>query len=318
MQTYLKTKPVWSQLLLFMGMAFGLFMICSLFGAMLLSKVTGISIEQVQDVKNWDPNNTNMIFYVRSLLLIQFLSLFAIPSFLFSYFSDPQPLQYLRIQKPIKSIYWLLAVTALVIAIPFVDLMGWVNQKIAFGDAQQWMKTMEEDAARQIQFMLNKHTVGELIINIFFIAVLAGIGEELFFRGILQRMFIKVCRHPWQGIIITAALFSAFHLQFFGFIPRFLLGIVLGAIYWYSGSLLTAMLAHTVYNALMIVIVYLNPEMLKNLDATVMQQTTMQMIITGIISLLLLIAVLWQMKKLSSVTFESVYKNDNALTEEPH
>jgi membrane protease YdiL (CAAX protease family) len=129
---------------------------------------------------------------------------------------------------------------------------------------------MEEEAARQIKFMLQKRNPVELLKNLLFISVFAGIGEELFFRGILQRLLIRVTKNPWMGIILTAAIFSGIHFQFYGFLPRLLLGVLLGAIYWYSGSLWVAILAHFLYDAAIILLVYFNPQMLENPDATLL------------------------------------------------
>jgi uncharacterized protein len=316
MQTYLKSKPVWVQLLLFLGMAFGLFLIVSLVGATLLSKATGISVLQLQDVNEWDPKNPNMIIFIRGLLVMQFISLFLLPSLLFGYFSDPQPMRYLGLKAPDKWMYWLLAILALMVSIPFVDYMGFLNQKMVFGGAQKWVKSMEDEASKQIQFMLSKHTPKELIVNLVFIALFAGIGEELFFRGVLQRLMIKLTKNPWTGIIITAALFSGFHFQFFGFIPRFLLGILLGAVYWYSGSLFTAMLAHFAYDGLMIVLIYFNPSMAESTDATLLHQTNLQLLFSATLSLLLTLLIIWQMKKRSSASFVEVYKGDNETPDE--
>lgn len=316
MQTYLKTKPAWIQLLLFLGMAFGIFIVFSFIGIFILSKMTGINVLEFQNVENWDASKPNMIIYIRGMLLIQFLSLFLIPSLLFSYFADPKPMHFIGLKKPSNAIYWVLGILVLLVAIPFVDFVGLVNQKLPFGGAQSWMKSMEEEASKQIQFMLSKHTPSELILNLVFIAVFAGVGEELFFRGILQRIFIRLTNNPWYGIIITAAIFSAFHFQFFGFLPRFLLGILLGAVYWYSGSLWTAILSHFIYDGLMIVIIYLNPEMVKNLDATIMQQSNLQLIVTALLSLVFTILIVLHMKKKSTAQYAVVYKDDKPSPDE--
>ena len=72
MQTYLKTKPVWMQLLLFLGMAFGLFVIATLIGISVLSKMTGISVFELQDSANWDLSNPAMMTFMRGMILLQF------------------------------------------------------------------------------------------------------------------------------------------------------------------------------------------------------------------------------------------------------
>ncbi|MDQ3277351.1 MAG: CPBP family intramembrane metalloprotease, partial [Bacteroidota bacterium] len=270
MQTYLKTRPAWIQLMLFLGMAFGLFMIALLIGSPILSKMTGIDMFALQDSKNFDLANPNMRTYMRGMILLQFLFLFTIPSLLFAYFSDPKLGEYLGLKTPHQSLYWILGLLLILLAYPFVEYLGYLNQKIPVGDAtEKWMKGMEEEASRQIRFMLRDRTPAELIKNLVFISLFAGVGEELFFRGILQRIFIRMTQNPWMGIVLTAAIFSGIHFQFYGFFPRFLLGILLGAIFWYSGSLWTAILAHFLYDAVIILVVYFNPQLLNNPEATI-------------------------------------------------
>jgi hypothetical protein len=314
MQTNLKTKPVWIQLLLFIGMAFSLFIILSFIGAGILSAITGISMFQLQNLGKADPHDANMIFFIRGMLLIQFIGLWLVPTLLFAFLSDPHPMSYIGLKAPNKKIYWILGVMAMLIAIPFVEYTGVLNQQMNFGTAaQKWMKTMEEEAARQIQFMMIKHSPTELVLNLVFISLFAGIGEELFFRGILQRMLIRAFKSPWLGIIVTAFLFSAFHFQFYGFIPRFIMGIILGAVYWYSGSLWTSIIAHFAYDALIIVILYTNPSLAQNPDSTMFNPATIifPAILSGIVTFL----VIRHMKKLSTVSYREVYKNDKSYSD---
>jgi membrane protease YdiL (CAAX protease family) len=299
------------QLLLFLGMAFGLFVIASMFGFSVLSRMTGISVFQLQDSANWDLTNPAMMTFMRGMILLQFLFLFSIPALLFSYFSDPHPMRYLGLQAPSKHIYWMLAIAVIIIAYPFVEYVGYWNQKVPVGGRTgQWMKGMEEEAARQISAMLKVHTPLELLKNIFFIALFAGIGEELFFRGILQRLFIRLTKNPWMGIILTAAIFSGIHFQFYGFFPRLWLGILLGAIYWYSGSLWVAILCHFLYDAAVIVIIYLNPHLLQNADAGLIQQAGGPSILVALASLGFTVMLLLQMHKQSIASWDVVYTDD--------
>jgi uncharacterized protein len=309
MQTYLKTRPVWVQLLLFLGMAFGLLAILGAIGMMILSGMTGISLEQLKDIDKMDPGDPNVIFFIRGSLLLQFLGLFLIPSLLFAYFSDPQPAQYLRLQPPKKNRYWILAVAVMFVSIPLVEYLGLLNQKLSLGTTtDKWMKGMEEEAMKQIQFMLHIHTPAELLKNLVFISLFAGIGEELFFRGILQRLFIRAFKSPWAGIIVTALIFSAFHLQFYGFFPRFLLGMLLGVIYWYSGSIFTAMAAHFIYDGFIIVLAYFVPAFITNPDKPMINAASL--IPLALFSTALTGLGVWLMKKYSDTSYESIYKND--------
>jgi hypothetical protein len=151
-------------------------------------------------------------------------------------------------------------------------------------------------------------------MNLLFIAVFAGVGEELFFRGILQRIFIKMFKNPWAGIIVTAIIFSAIHLQFYGFIPRFILGVLLGMIYWYSGSIWPAIIAHFAYDAFAVVLIYFNPSLLDQ------NTTTFQMgnqVVMTLLSAIVVGLVIFQMKKRSTTNYETVYAPDKTEDDNP-
>jgi membrane protease YdiL (CAAX protease family) len=304
------------QLLLFLGMAFGLFMIAVLLGVAILSKLTGIGILEFQDSQQWDLTNPAMLTFVRGMLVLQFLFLFLVPSLLFAYFSDPQPMQYLGLKSPGNQNYWIIGLLLILVAYPLVEYIGYLNQKISLGEStNQWMKNMEEDAARQIKFMLQRHTPDELIKNLVFISLFAGIGEEVFFRGVLQRIFIRMTQNPWMGIVLTAAIFSGIHFQFYGFFPRFLLGILLGAIYWYSGSLWTAILAHFLYDASVIVFLYVNPQAVN--DDAIIKGQGVQLLVGALISLLITVSLLRYMKRKSTASYNAVYKDDFSRPDSP-
>lgn len=296
MQTYLKSRPVWLQLLIFLGMSFVILMIVFIIGGMILSQITGISLLEFGSVNTWDSSDTSTLLMLRGMTVLQFVGLFLIPSILFARFSDPQPFRYLGLKKPYKNIYWVLGIAAMLLAIPLVEYTGLLNKQFPFSDGmQKWMQGLEEEASKTLQFMLQKNTPADLFLNLILIAGFAGIGEELFFRGVLQRLLIKACKSPWAGIIIAAFFFSFFHFQFFGFIPRFLLGILLGAIYWYSGSLWPAILAHFVYDAFFIILVYFQPQLIQNTEAVLFDPS--RLVMMALASTALVIAITWYMKK---------------------
>ena len=304
---YLKTRPAWAQLFMFIGLAFGSFIVLGMVGSLILSKMTGLSVFEMSDPSKWDYANPVLMTFLRGMLLIQFISLFVLPCLLFAYFSDPQPLDYLGI-KSVKPVYFLLGAVVLILALPFVDWMGSINHQLipettATG---KWMKASEDEAQQQISFLLKHNSFQDLLLNLLFIAVFAGVGEELFFRGVLQRIFIKIFKSPWAGIIITAIIFSAIHVQFYGFIPRFILGVLLGAIYWYSGSLWPAILAHFIYDGFAVVMIYFYPSMAG-------QESTVQIgskMVTGLISAILVLAIVYLMKKKSTASYEAIYTED--------
>jgi membrane protease YdiL (CAAX protease family) len=316
MQTYLKTKPVWVQLLLFLGMAFGMLMVVFLLGGMLLGKITGISLLQMGETASWDFDNPGTLVMVRGMMLLQFLGLFLIPSLLFAYFSDPYPKDYIGLKNPVKPGFWIIGILAMMLAIPIVEYLGLINRGLPFGTGTRLLiEKMEAEAARTLQFLLGQHTTKDLFINLIFIALFAGVGEELFFRGIIQRLLIRGTGNVWLGIIVTALVFSFFHFQFFGFLPRFFLGLLLGAVYWYSGSLWTAILAHFLYDAVIIVVLHFHPQYAESTTGF-LNEAQLPWLALG--SAVLVAACVWWMKKKSGISYDAVYAAEHDETARPH
>ena len=312
---YFKKVHPFLQLLIFIGMAMGCFMIVGFIGTLILGKITGINVLTLSDPDKWDYSNPTLLTFLRGMLVVQFFALYVIPVFLFARFCDPKPTQYLGLTSA-KPIYFILGITVLLVALPFVDWTGTINHELipettAIG---KWMKASEEATAKQIGFMLKRNTAQDLVLNLVLVAVFAGVGEELFFRGILQRLFIKIFKNPWAGILVTAFIFSAIHLQFYGFIPRLILGILLGLLYWYSGSLWPSIIAHFVYDAFAVVMIWFNPALAEQDSVTV---TFGNQTLLAAISLALIIIIVVLMKKRSTNSYETVYARDNIEDSNP-
>jgi len=284
-------------------------MIFGFIGTFVLAKAAGIDLMTLSDPDKWDYANPSLLTFLRGMLVVQFFALYIIPVFLFARFCDPKPIQYLGLTSA-KPLYIILGVAALIVALPFVDWTGTINQNLIPETTTigKWMKASEESAAKQIGFMLKRNTVQDLFLNLVLVAVFAGIGEELLFRGVLQRLFIKLFKNPWAGILVTAFIFSAIHLQFYGFIPRFILGILLGLIYWYSGSLWPAMIAHFAYDAFAVVMIWFNPALADQESVTVSLGNKS---IVAAISLALIIGIVILMKKESTNSYQVVYARDD-------
>jgi membrane protease YdiL (CAAX protease family) len=239
---------------------------------------------------------------------VQFIALFLLPSLFCARLFSNNSGQYLGLKKPSKSFYWIAGATVMIIALPLVEWLGVLNQHVQFPKAiEQWMKDKENEAGKTIQSLLSRHTIKDLLLNVILIAGLAAVGEELMFRGMMQRLLIRIFKNPWIGIIVAAFIFSAFHLQFYGFLPRFMLGILLGVIYWYSGSLWASMLAHFVYDGLLIVLAYIYPEM-ANDDTAAAKFSNIAVV--ALVSLAFVMAIVTGMVKRSVTKYEEVYADD--------
>ena len=149
-----------------------------------------------------------------------------------------------------------LALFILISSFPLIQFAAQVNLKIVL---PEWMAQSASEIAGYIEMMAAMETSSDLLINLLIMAVIPAIVEEVFFRGLIQKELIKVMRNGHWGIVIGAIIFSSMHLQFDGFLPRFLLGLLLGYVYHYSRSLLVPMFVHFANNALMVYILYSRP-----------------------------------------------------------
>jgi membrane protease YdiL (CAAX protease family) len=166
--------------------------------------------------------------------------------------------------------YWysrpVLMVIVLVIVFMGVNsvFIEW-NQNISFpGD--QWARDIEKSLAEGVKFITQFNSPTDLIFAFVVIAILPAIGEEIVFRGMIQNDFYRATGNIHTAVWVSAILFSAIHIQFFGFVPRMLLGALFGYLYYWSGNLWIAVLAHFVNNGFTVVGLYLYQKGLINVD----------------------------------------------------
>lgn len=228
--------------------------LCLLALIVFLSALIAIGISSVYMLMANNPNNTESI---RIMLLIQNSFLFILSPFVAQYFLSLEPTkEALKLDFP-KFSFILLGIITIIVSSPLIDVLSTWNQGLhlpfSMHAIEQWMINSEQVAENITKQMLAVSMWNEFLMNILVIAILAGIGEELLFRGVLQKIFIDWTKNIHVGIFITALIFSAIHVQFFGIVPRFVLGAILGYLFVWSGSLWTSIIAHTVNNLLVIV-----------------------------------------------------------------
>lgn len=133
----------------------------------------------------------------------------------------------------------------LMAALAFSQWAIWLNGLLPM---PAWAAEMEQTAKRMVEGMLNIESTGELLFTLFIIAVVPAVGEELLFRGIIQQKMAFYSGRPQLAVWVTALLFSAFHLQFAGLLPRFFLGLGLGYLLYWTKNMWIPILAHLSIN----------------------------------------------------------------------
>lgn len=298
-----KYRSPWIQLLVFILFVAGIFMTLGAFGSLMVARMNGLSLTEVQKIISGEVPNPAARNILAGMQIVQFLTLFFLPVLLFAFWADPkQPLKFTGIKKPWSAKYYLWAVLLFVVSVYASGLLGFINDKIALPEELSKLEVKQGEA---IKAMAVSHNISELLVSIFLVGVLPAIGEELFFRGAAQRILIQLTKSPWAGIIITSLLFSAIHLQFAGFLPRMFLGVVLGAIYWYSGSLWPGILFHFIFNTFGVVIVYFNPEQINKPE--MIEASRFGVIIWGSLGIAAVAYLLFLMKRNSKTDYNEVY-----------
>lgn len=159
--------------------------------------------------------------------------------------------------------WWLIfiGVAIMFVSIPVTATLTTWNEGMSLGGAfsklEDLIKNLEETAKVATEKMLNVNTIGGLLLNLVIIALIPAIGEEMTFRGVLQQSLTRKM-NPHIAIILSAAIFSFFHFQFYGFLPRMFLGVLLGYMFYITGSLWTSILMHFVNNGSAVVLYYLD------------------------------------------------------------
>jgi membrane protease YdiL (CAAX protease family) len=166
------------------------------------------------------------------------------------------------------------------------------------GSFESFARQTEDTATALTKYLTEFSTVGQFVVGFVVIAVLAGIGEELVFRGMLQPTLQKATGNIHAAIWISAILFSCLHLQFYGFVPRVFLGALFGYLYFWSGNLLVPMFAHFVNNGFSVIMIYMNKTELAGVDLENPEAAPWP-VATGFT--LVTIALLWYFKKRQAI-----------------
>jgi membrane protease YdiL (CAAX protease family) len=149
---------------------------------------------------------------------------------------------------------------------PFIQWNANIHFPEVLSSFEDWARAREDFAMAVTEFLTTFSSIGELIMGLLVIAVLPALGEEFVFRGLLQPLLHRHTHNIHAAIWLSAILFSAMHLQFFGFVPRVLLGGLFGYLFFWSGNLWIAILAHFVNNGFSVVMLYLYQQGKSDLD----------------------------------------------------
>lgn len=258
---YLENTSPFGKLLLLLGLILIFSVLTALSGLLIGKLYLGISITELASLIS-NPETAEVIGFIKFYQLLNQIGIFILPVAAYSLFISTSPGNYLKLDGKPTALSLLIAGLMVYTILPFLNYVAELNQEIilpeAFWSIEQWMKAKELQAAELTRVFLRTETIGGLSINLFIVALIPAIGEELLFRGVLLRLIKELTNSVHLAVVISALLFSAIHLQFYGFFPRFLLGLILGYSFVFTQNLWVPIFLHFINNASSVIIYYLH------------------------------------------------------------
>jgi uncharacterized protein len=217
-----------------------------------------------------DITSNSSLGFMKVLQIFSSTGLFLMPPIILSLIESKRPFHWLKLDRRITAIVMGLTLLLMFAGTPFLELIVQVNRSMKLPgflqELEAWMLAKEKQMEVLTKQLLVMRNPADLMLNLFMIAILPAISEELFFRGSVQRLFTSWIKSHHAGIWIAAIIFSAIHIQFYGFFPRMLLGALFGYLLVWSGNMWYPIIAHFVNNGVTVVAAYIYQQQGKSLD----------------------------------------------------
>jgi len=198
------------------------------------------------------------LLFLRLSQIISTVFWLLIPASIYIFLFQGNSVPYLKLDKRQSILYIFLTILLIIVIQPLVGFTAYINEQVVFPESlssienlfREWRETSEVLIGRFIA----DDSLSGIILNVFIIAILAAFIEEIFFRGCFQQILLRIVNNKHIAIWITAVIFSAVHFDFYGFLPRVLLGAMLGYLFVWSGTLWVPIIAHFANNMLSLIV----------------------------------------------------------------
>jgi len=248
-----------NKLFILIALVFSLLLFSTLFGILILVPFYGSGILGLLTTPDY--SDASVISAMKVIQILNMAGGLLLPALIYLWLCTPVDESIKKNGRNTAPLAVLWSVILIVIAQP---LIGFANEVNSFLQLPQWLSFVEEwmkNAERQGELItdafLSTTTASGLLLNIFMIAVLPAFTEEFLFRGVLARLFSDWTKSKHLAVFISSLIFAAIHLQFYGFLPRFLLGMAMGYLFFWSGSLWLPITAHFTNNFLSVMVEFL-------------------------------------------------------------
>ena len=296
--------PVGAQIMLTLIIIFLSFLITMTLGALAGTLFFDNSITEILGLADFtDKSNLLLLKYLQ---ITQSIGLFIIPPFIAASLFGSTISSYLKIRNKPYPFVLIIVIILAIISIPFINYLAELNANVNLPDSMErienWMKELEETAAELTEMLISANTFDVFLLNLFMIAVLPALGEELLFRGVIQKQLTRFFRNHHAGIWVAAILFSALHMQFYGFIPRMFLGVLFGYLLVWTGSIWIPITAHFVNNASAVLFYYLfsNDMVNEELETIGATESDMYYVIASMAGMFIFLFLIYRYQKIRS------------------
>ncbi|MBC8319836.1 MAG: CPBP family intramembrane metalloprotease [Bacteroidetes bacterium] len=209
-----------------------------------------------------NPVTPNAVSFLKFYQMINQIGIFILPVFFYTFLVSNSSFKYLSVNKAPMLISILVGGLVIYTILPTNNYLDELNRNMNLPDflsgIEDWMQEKENKARKLTEILLSTSSITGLTINIIIVAIIPAIGEELLFRGLLLKLFNELAKNIHIAVLVSAIIFSAIHFQFYGFLPRLMLGMILGYLYVFTANLWVPIFVHFLNNASSTIIYYLH------------------------------------------------------------
>ena len=264
-EAYSKGISRWGQVGILIGMIGGCFIIGSILSILVWTSMTNGSMLNIEkDMLKPENRNAILVFQAVSTLFVFFA-----PAVLFAFICYRKGWTYLGFDGKVNNRQLLSVILIAICVLPLIGGLGELNKAIPLPpNLKLRFDAAEKSYTESITQIAQVKTWAQYFTSLLIIAALPAIFEETLFRGALQNLLTRWMKSPWPSILVTSILFSAIHMSWYGFIPRFALGVVLGILFHYGQSIWLNILAHFMNNAIVVTMLFVTTRQGKKVDVS--------------------------------------------------
>jgi len=218
-----------------------------------------------------DYSDQAVVTAMKAIQIINMAGGLLLPALIYTWLCSPNNDENSVFFKSVSPFAVVLTFILIIISQPIIGLASEINSHLslpkALASIEEWMKSKEELGAQITEAFFSTTSTSGLLLNIFMVALLPAFAEEILFRGALAGLFKDWTKNVHLAVFLSAFIFAAIHMQFYGFLPRFLLGTALGYLFFWSGSLWLPIAAHFTNNFLSVMVEFLFRKGIININA---------------------------------------------------